>query len=393
MGVTRLPYSFRAFFSVAHHRLVIAIGRLAAGIGLALAAMAAAIAKRRGSSTTTVTPTTTCEESMRISISDIDGDEPLTISPATLRFSAARMELAFREQLSEMILDGIPTEVCWLVLGSALGYANFVLDAFGSGQTLAAIIPLAALGLAAVLTTPALCLQGLFDWAPSRVLSLLASCASVLLLACPLATSVLCTTTPCSDGDGWRLAAAAQDALLVVSVLSALFAGLPMLHGCLPVLVATAAQAVVLAVRRETLFGEHHMAIECLRRGSCLLLLLLLVVFDARRREALDRAAFLTAEGGVELQMALLQQPVRPPPSLLLPLPTATPLLAHASPHRDAQVGAKNRKVRRSKSKRNLSLDVRRPAPATRTPHSHLYPHPPTHPRRRCKAKACAPST
>ena len=236
-----------------------------------------------------------------VSISEIVGDEPLTISPVTLCFSAARMELAFREQLSEIILDGIPSEACWLVLGSALGYANFVLDAFGSGQTSAAVIPLAALGLAAVLATPALCLQGLFDWAPSRVLSLLASCASVLLLACPLATSVLCTATPCSDGDGWRLAASAQDALLVVSVLSTLFAGLPMLHGCLPVLVAAAAQAVVLAVRRETLFGEHHMAIECLRRGSCLLLLLLLVVFGVRRREALDRAAFLTAEGGVEL--------------------------------------------------------------------------------------------
>ena len=178
--------------------------------------MAAAVAKRRGSSTTTVAPTTTYEESMRVvSISEIVGDEPLTISPLTLRFSAARMELAFREQLSEIILDGIPSEVCWLVLGSALGYANFVLDAFGSGQTSAAVIPLAALGLAAVLATPALCLQGLFDWAPSRVLSLLASCASVLLLACPLATSVLCTTTPCSDGDGWRLAASAQDALLV----------------------------------------------------------------------------------------------------------------------------------------------------------------------------------
>jgi len=292
--------------------------------------MAAAIAKRRASFTSTVTPTTACEESMRVvSISEIAGDEPLTISPATLRFSAARMELAFREQLSDIILDGIPSEVCWLVLGSALGYANFVLAAFGSGQTLAAIIPLAALGLAAVLATPALCLQGLFDWAPSRVLSLLASCASVLLLACPLATSVLCTTTPCSDGDGWRLAASAQDALLVVSVLSTLFAGLPMLHGCLPVLVAAAAQAVVLAVRRDTLFAEHDMATECLRRGSCLLLLLLLVVSGARRREALDRAAFLTAEGGVELQMALLQQPGE----------------------------AKSRKVRRSKSKRNLSLD------------------------------------
>lgn len=264
-----------------------------------------------------------------VSISEIVGDEPLTISPVTLCFSAARMELAFREQLSEIILDGIPSEACWLVLGSALGYANFVLDAFGSGQTSAAVIPLAALGLAAVLATPALCLQGVFDWAPSRVLSLLASCASVLLLACPLATSVLCTATPCSDGDGWRLAAAAQDALLVVSVLSALFAGLPMMHGCLPVLVATAAQAVVLAVRRETLFGEHHMAIECLRRGSCLLLLLLLVVFGVRRREALDRAAFLTAEGGVELQMALLQQPARPPRPPWLSLPTAIPLLAH----------------------------------------------------------------
>ena len=261
-----------------------------------------------------------------VSISEIAGDEPLTISPATLRFSAARMELAFREQLSDIILDGIPSEVCWLVLGSALGYANFVLAAFGSGQTLAAIIPLAALGLAAVLATPALCLQGLFDWAPSRVLSLLASCASVLLLACPLATSVLCTTTPCSDGDGWRLAASAQDALLVVSVLSTLFAGLPMLHGCLPVLVAAAAQAVVLAVRRETLFAEHDMATECLRRGSCLLLLLLLVVSGARRREALDRAAFLTAEGGVELQMALLQQPVRHPPPCLPSLRPPPPL-------------------------------------------------------------------
>ena len=300
-----------------------------------------------------------------VSISEIAGDEPLTISPATLRFSAARMELAFREQLSDIILDGIPSEVCWLVLGSALGYANFVLAAFGSGQTLAAIIPLAALGLAAVLATPALCLQGLFDWAPSRVLSLLASCASVLLLACPLATSVLCTTTPCSDGDGWRLAASAQDALLVVSVLSTLFAGLPMLHGCLPVLVAAAAQAVVLAVRRDNLFAEHDMATECLRRGSCLLLLLLLVVSGARRREALDRAAFLTAEGGVELQMALLQQPVRHPPPCLpssrpppLSLPTTTPLLAHASsPHRATQGDAKSRKVRRSKSKRNLSLD------------------------------------
>lgn len=381
MGITRLPYSFRAFFSVAHHRLVIAIGRLAAGIGLALAAMAAAIAKRRGSSTTTVTPTTTCEESMRISISDIDGDEPLTISPATLRFSAARMELAFREQLSEMILDGIPTEVCWLVLGSALGYANFVLDAFGSGQTLAAIIPLAALGLAAVLTTPALCLQGLFDWAPSRVLSLLASCASVLLLACPLATSVLCTTTPCSDGDGWRLAAAAQDALLVVSVLSALFAGLPMLHGCLPVLVATAAQAVVLAVRRETLFGEHHMAIECLRRGSCLLLLLLLVVFDARRREALDRAAFLTAEGGVELQMALLQQPVRPhtPPfcSPSPPPPHSWRMHRPTATHRWALRIARSGGPRASVTSRSMcGAPPPPPAPPTRTS---THTHQPTH--------------
>ena len=237
------------------------------------------------------------------------------------------MELAFREQLSEIILDGIPSEVCWLVLGSALGYTNFVLDAFGSGQALPAVIPLAALGLATVLATPALCLQGLFDRAPSRVLGLLATCASVLLLACPLATSVLCTTTPCSDGDGWRLTAAAQDALLVVSVVSALFAGLPTLHGCLPVLVTTAAQAVVLAVRREILFGEHYLAIECLRRGSCLVLLLLIVVFGARRREALDRASFLTAEGGVELQMALLQQPVRPlpPPA---PLPTLAACIA-----------------------------------------------------------------
>ena len=243
-----------------------------------------------------------------LNLSEMADDEPLTtISPVTLRFSTARMELAFREQLSDIILDGIPSEACWLVLGSALGYTNFVLDAFGSGQTLPAVIPLVALGLAAVLATPALCFQGLFDWAPSRVLGLLATCSSVLLLACPLATGVLCTTTPCSDGDGWRLTAAAQDALLVVSVVSALFAGLPILHGCLPVLVITAAQAVVLAVRRETLFGEHHLAIECLRRGSCLVLLLLLVVFGARRREALDRASFLTAEGGVELQMALLQ--------------------------------------------------------------------------------------
>ena len=145
-----------------------------------------------------------------LNLSEMADDEPLTtISPATLRFSTARMELAFREQLSEIILDGIPSEVCWLVLGSALGYTNFVLDAFGSGQTLPAVIPLVALGLAAVLATPALCFQGLFDWAPSRVLGLLATCASVLLLACPLATSVLCTTTPCSDGDGWRLTAAA----------------------------------------------------------------------------------------------------------------------------------------------------------------------------------------
>ena len=306
-----------------------------------------------------------------LNLSEMADDEPLTtISPATLRFSTARMELAFREQLSEMILDGIPSEVCWLVLGSALGYTNFVLDAFGSGQTLPAVIPLAALGLAAVLATPALCLQGLFDWAPSRVLGLLATCSSVLLLACPLATSVLCTTTPCGDGDGWRLTAAAQDALLVVSVVSALFAGLPILHGCLPVLVTTAAQAVVLAVRRETLFGEHHLAIECLRRGSCLVLLLLLVVFGARRREALDRASFLTAEGGVELQMALLQQPVRP-----LPPPRHHHLLfAHASPHRATQAGAKNRKVRRSRSRRNLSLDVR-PAAAPR-PHTPLSPLP-----------------
>ena len=259
-----------------------------------------------------------------LNLSEMADDEPLTtISPATLRFSTARMELAYREQLSDIILDGIPSEACWLVLGSALGYTNFVLDAFGSGQTLPAVIPLVALGLAAVLATPALCFQGLFDWAPSRVLGLLATCSSVLLLACPLATSVLCTTTPCSDGDGWRLTAAAQDALLVVSVVSALFAGLPILHGCLPVLVTTAAQAVVLAVRRETLFGEHHLAIECLRRGSCLVLLLLLVVFGARRREALDRASFLTAEGGVELQMALLQQPVRP-----LPPPAPPPTLA-----------------------------------------------------------------
>ena len=360
-----------------------------------LAAMAAAVAKRRGSSTTTVAPTTTYEESMRVvSISEIVGDEPLTISPVTLCFSAARMELAFREQLSEIILDGIPSEACWLVLGSALGYANFVLDAFGSGQTSAAVIPLAALGLAAVLATPALCLQGLFDWAPSRVLSLLASCASVLLLACPLATSVLCTATPCSDGDGWRLAAAAQDALLVVSVLSALFAGLPMMHGCLPVLVATAAQAVVLAVRRETLFGEHHMAIECLRRGSCLLLLLLLVVFGVRRREALDRAAFLTAEGGVELQMALLQQPARPPPpGLALPPhchPTLGALHRPTAPHRWAPRVARSGGPRASAT--SPSMYGASPAP-TRTPHScrcrAFHPRR-LHPRHRCKA--CAPS-
>ena len=309
-----------------------------------------------------------------LNLSEMADDEPLTtISPATLRFSRARMELAFREQLSEIILDGIPSEVCWLVLGSALGYTNFVLDAFGSGQALPAVIPLAALGLATVLATPALCLQGLFDWAPSRVLGLLATCASVLLLACPLATSVLCTTTPCSDGDGWRLTAAAQDALLVVSVVSALFAGLPTLHGCLPVLVTTAAQAVVLAVRREILFGEHYLAIECLRRGSCLVLLLLIVVFGARRREALDRASFLTAEGGVELQMALLQQPVRPPP----PRTTTYSCRMHrpTAPHRRAPRIARSGGPGASATFPSMCAS---PPPPARTPLSHLYP--PTEP-------------
>ena len=223
--------------------------------------------RRASSSTTAVSPTTTCEESCaanRSSASSVAstqrtrdstseagdsvlGEEPkpITISPITLRFPAARVELAFCEQLSDNILDGVPSEALWLVVGSALGYANFVADAFESGQTFAAVVPLAAVGLAAVMATPALCLQGLFDREPSRVLTLLASCASVLLLACPLATSLLCTESPCDDGEGWRLAAAAQDALLAVAVLSSLFAGLPMLLGCLPPLTAAAAQAVV----------------------------------------------------------------------------------------------------------------------------------------------------
>lgn len=325
-----------------------------------------------------------------VSLSEAGDDpEPLTISTITLRFSATRMELAFREQLSEIILDGLPSEACWLVVGSALGYANFVLDAFETGQTLAAVIPLTALGLAAVLATPVLCLQGLFDRSPSRVLALLASCASVLLLACPLATSLLCITTPCGAGEGWRLAAAAQDGMLVVSVLSALFAGLPMLHGCLPALMAVATQAVVLLARRDTLIGEYHMA--SLRRGSCLLLLLLLVVFGVRRREVLDRAVFLTAEGGVELQMALLQQPVSPLPATPASIPDPflhTPPFCPSPPPSHsrrmcrpiAQVGANNRKNRRTKTKRGLSLDVRRPAERPAPPSAPPLPPLPTHP-------------
>ena len=205
-------------------------------------------------------------------MSAADDQLNFAISPLTLRFPVARMEHAFQTQNAEAILDGLPAECMWLLLGSALGHANFVVDAFSSEQASAAVVPPIALGLAFVVLLPLVCAPDALYRAPRVVLLLLASCSTLLLLASPVATSVLCTDAPCGTGAAWRLAAAAQDALLVVAVLSALLSGLPVLYGSLPPFVAAVAQVAVLVVRRDVLYAEQPMA--CLRRGSSLLVLL-----------------------------------------------------------------------------------------------------------------------